>query len=99
MEKAKHSVRFEAEVNEKGMVSISKSVDALQLTPGAKVTVNIFGGVLSEALSKLNVTEDEIEQIGKIQYEDREHVMSFLASQGVLNGNKKFVDRTQRMIE
>ncbi len=84
MEKPKHSVQFEAEVDGEGKVSFSRDVMLLQLQPGSKVTVNIVGGVLSERLTELGVTEKEIEQIGDMQLEDREHVMTFLASQGVL---------------
>jgi len=88
MEKAKHSIQFQSEVDSEGKISFSKSVNELQLKPGAKVTVNIFGGVLSDRLTKLNVTEEEIERIGKTQLEDREHVMTFLSSQGTLKGSK-----------
>jgi hypothetical protein len=84
MEKAKHSIQFEAEVDSEGNVVFSKRVDDLQLRAGAKVTVNIFGGVLSKQLSKLGVTEKEIERIGTLQLEDREHVITFLSAQGVL---------------
>ena len=98
MGKAKHSVRFQSEVDGKGNVTFSKPVYDLQLKPGAKVTVNIFGGVLSERLTKLDVTEEEIEQIGKIQYEEREHVMTFLSSQGSLSKNKRFAERIKRML-
>ena len=63
MEKAKHSVQFQAEVDSAGKVSFSKQVSDLQLKPGTAVTVNIFGGVISERLKKLNATEAEIEQI------------------------------------
>jgi hypothetical protein len=38
------------------------------------------------------VTEEEIEAIGKKQFEDRDHVISFLSSQGILKG-KKFPPR------
>lgn len=96
MEKAKHSIQFEAEVDGNGKVSFSKPVFELQLKPGEKVTVNIFGGVLSGQLTKLNVTEEEIEQIGKTQLEDRQHVMTFLASQGSMSKNKNFAGRMKR---
>lgn len=96
MEKAKHSIQFEAEVDGNGNVSFSKPVFELQLKPGEKVTVNIFGGVVSKRLSKLNVTEAEIELIGKTQLEDRQHVMTFLASQGVLNKSNSFSARMKR---
>jgi len=98
MEKAKHSVQFEAGVDENGKISFSKSVNELQLKPGEKVTINIFGGVLSERLTTLNVTETEIELIGKTQLEDRQHVMSFLASQGAMAKNKNFVSRMKRAV-
>jgi len=98
MEKAKHSIQFEAEVDGNGKVTFSRPVSELQLKTGKKVTVNIFGGVLSKQLSKLNVTEAEIEQIGKTQFEDREHVMTFLASQGILSKNKGFTGRMKRAI-
>ncbi|MEW5798955.1 MAG: hypothetical protein AB1728_08090 [Bacteroidota bacterium] len=87
MEKPKHSIQFEAEVDSEGKVSISKSVGDLQLKPGAKVTINIFGGVISDRLTALGVTEKEIERIGNVQLEDRGHVMTFLASQGALKKN------------
>ena len=96
MEKAKHSVQFQAEIDITGKVSFSKPVFELQLKPGEKVTVNIFGGVISKQLTKLNVTEEEIEQIGKTQLEDRQHVMTFLASQSSLSKNKSFVGRMKR---
>ncbi|HAP34847.1 MAG TPA: hypothetical protein DCQ28_02480 [Bacteroidetes bacterium] len=99
MEKAKHSIQFEAEVDRNGKVTFSKPVFELQMKPGEKVTVNIFGGVLSKQLTKLNVTETEIEQIGKTQLEDRQHVMTFLASQGAMNKNKDFAGRMERAIE
>jgi hypothetical protein len=98
MEKAKHSVQFEAEVDSSGKVSFSKPVFELQLKSGEKVTVNIFGGVVSKQLSKLNVTEAEIELIGKTQLEDRQHVMTFLAAQGAMSNNKGFADRMKRAI-
>lgn len=84
MEKARHSIRFEARIDRQGMVNLSKHVDALQLPSGSAVTVKIFGGSLSKRLTALGVTDEEIEQIGERQLEDREHVESFLSSQGAL---------------
>lgn len=87
MEKARHSVQFEAEVSGDGTVSFSKAVHDLRLRAGSKVTVSIFGGILSKQLKKLKVTEEEVEVIGSVQLEDREHVMKFLSSQGMLRGS------------
>lgn len=87
MEKAKHSIRFESRVDRQGKITLSKHVDALRLPPGSAVTVKIFGGSLSKRLTSLGVTDEEIEQIGERQLEDREHVVSFLSSQGALKGS------------
>lgn len=97
MEKAKHSVRFQAEVDENGRVNFSRTVPELRQRAGSKVTVKIFGGVLSKKLTQLDVTEEEMELIGDVQLEDREHVMSFLTAQGSLKANKGFRQRLKRM--
>jgi hypothetical protein len=39
------------------------------------------------------VSEEEIERIGKVQFEDREHVVKFLSSEGMLSGNNAFRKR------
>ncbi|NUN68279.1 MAG: hypothetical protein HUU02_01040 [Bacteroidetes bacterium] len=96
MEKAKHSVRFEAEVDGQGRITFSTPVPELGLRPGAKVTVNIVGGVLSRRLTALGVTEEEIGRIGDVQLEDRDHVISFLSSQGALKKNKRFSAAVRR---
>lgn len=98
MEKPKHSIRFQAEVDADGHVKFSRMVPDLQLRSGSKVTVKIFGGVLSDRLTKLDVTEEEIELIGDVQLEDREHVMRFLSVQGSMKNNKGFSLRLKRML-
>ena len=60
---------------------------------GAKVTVRIFGGVLSEALTARQVSDEEIERIGNLQFEDREHVVRFLLSEGRLSKDRAFLTR------
>lgn len=96
MEKAKHNVRFEAQIDESGLLKFEKSVHALKLKPGSKVTVSIVGGVLSKKLTKLGVTEDEIELIGNVQLEDRENIVRFLSSQGAMQNNMVFVRRAMK---
>ncbi len=95
MEKTKHSIRFESRVDRQGNITLSKHVGALRLPPGSAVTVKIFGGSLSKRLTAIGVTDEEIEQIGDRQLEDREHVVSFLSSQGSLRGTG-FGKRTVR---
>jgi len=96
MEKAKHSVEFEAEVDGDGRVHFSRAVASeLSLQRGSKVTVRIVGGVLSDGLSARNVTDEEIERIGKVQFEDREHVVRFLSSEGMLSDNGAFRRRVK----
>ena len=97
MEKAKHSVTFEAEVNGEGMIQLSRSVaDELGVKGGAKVTVRIVGGVLSRELTARNVSDEEIEQIGTVQLEDRDQVVKFLSCEGVLTRDLSFKKRMKR---
>ncbi len=94
MEKAKHKIEFEVEVDEHGRVQFSRSVaHELHLQHGDKATVKIIGGVLSKELAALSVTDEEIEAISAVQYEDREQVIRFLKSQGVLAGDRAFQKR------
>jgi hypothetical protein len=96
MEKAKHSVEFEAEVGGDGKVHFSRAVAGeLSLVRGAKVTVRIVGGVLSKKLTARNVSNEEIERIGKVQFEDREHIVRFLSSEGKLSDNNAFRKRIE----
>lgn len=98
MEKAKHSIRFESEVQKDGSVQFKKYVDALQMNPGDKVTVNIFGGTISKDLARIFATEEEIEIIGTTQYEDRENIITFLSSQGTLTDAKTFRKRIEKIL-
>lgn len=96
MEKAKHSAEFEAEIDPEGRVQFSRAVaHELHLKEGSKVTVRIFGGVLSKELTARDVSDDEVERIGTIQFEDREHVVRFLRSEGALMSNKRFRKRVK----
>ena len=90
MEKAKHSIEFEAEVDDDGRIHFSRPVGELSLARGSKVTVRIVGGVLSKRLTARNVSNEEIERIGKVQLEDREQVVKFLLSEGLLSGSGAF---------
>ncbi len=91
MEKAKHSIEFEAEINREGRVQFSRTVaHELHLKEGSKVTVRIIGGVLSRELTARDVSDEEVEHIGTIQFEDREHVVRFLRSEGALMSNGRF---------
>ena len=97
MEKAKQSIVFESEVDAAGTVQFSRSVGSeLRLREGAKVTVRIVGGVLSPALARRGVTDDEIERIGNVQLEERDQVTMFLESEGVLVRNRSFRQRAAR---
>jgi hypothetical protein len=96
MEKAKHSIEFEAEIDRKGRVEFSRTVaNELRLKEGSKVTVRIIGGVLSKELTARDVSDEEVERIGTIQFEDREHVIRFLRSEGALMSNGRFRKRVK----
>jgi len=97
MEKAKHSMVFESEVDGEGNVRFSRPVAVdLHLKKGARVTVRIIGGVLSPALTSRGVTDDEVERIGTVQLEEREQVSTFLESEGILFRNRDFRRRAAR---
>ena len=96
MEKARHSVEFEYEIDGDGKVQFSRSIaHELQLKEGSKVTVRIVGGVLSKDLTARDVSNEEVERIGSVQFEDREHVVRFLRSEGTLKSNGRFRKRTK----
>ena len=96
MEKAKHSIAFEAEIDGNGRVQFSQTVAGeLQLKAGAKVTVNITGGVLSKELAARGVSNEEIERIGNVQLEDRQQVVKFLLSEGSLSRSRSFKARVK----
>ena len=96
MEKPRPAVRFQAEVNAAGKVNFSRAVSDLGVKPGTKVTVTIAGGVLSKQLEAIGVREEEVERIAEMQLEDREHVVSFLSSQGMLKKNTTLLQRLRR---
>lgn len=94
MEKARHSIEFEAEIDGEGRVHFSRAIgNELKLAGGAKVTVRIVGGVLSKELTAREVSDEEIERIGNLQFEDREHVVRFLLSEGTQTKNRAFCKR------
>lgn len=96
MEKAKHSIEFHATVDAEGKIQLSRSVAReLQLKSGEQVTVKVIGGVMSKELAARDVSEDEIEGIGKLQLEDREHVVKFLTAQGGLSHDASFRKRAK----
>jgi len=77
-------------------VQFSRSIGhELHLKEGSKVTVRIFGGVLSKELTDRNVSDEEVERIGTIQFEDREHVVRFLKSEGSLSSARQFRTRAK----
>jgi hypothetical protein len=97
MEKAKHSIEFEAVVDDEGRVNVSRSVaEDLHVKGGSKVTVRIVGGVLSRELTARDVSNEEIERIGDVQLEDRNQVVKFLLCEGILAGDSAFKRRARR---
>ncbi len=43
------------------------------------------------------MSNEEIERIGKVQFEDREHIVRFLSSEGKLSDNNAFRKRMRRV--
>lgn len=95
MEHREHSA-LEREVGVDGSLTIPSAALAKRgLGPGAKVEVRITELSLSRALQIRGVTEEEIDRIQSMQWEGRENVVRFLATEGALAGHKEFRRRVE----
>ena len=92
MEQPYPSVEFEAEIGPDGTIKTPAAI-AKKLKGVDRVTIRMTEGVVSKALQRRRVTENEIEQVAELQLEQRENVICFLESEGALADNKFFLRR------
>ncbi len=59
-----------------------------RLRPGGHYIVRLSEGKLHPRLRRHGVTESEIEQITRLQMEERENVVRFLESEGAMAGDR-----------
>ena len=97
MDDHRASIEFEGVVDEHGKIAVPTAVLAgLDRKSRSTLHVRLTSKVISTALSKNNVTEEEIDRIGGMQLETREQVVKFLLSEGTLHRNGAFERRGAR---
>jgi len=80
------SVQFEGSVGEDGKIPVPPEfLERLQDSALAKIHVRLTANRLHGALKQRQVSEEEIEAIGKLQLESRDQVVRFLLSEGSLS--------------
>jgi hypothetical protein len=76
--------QFETDFNGELIELPASVVEHLARSGAKKISVRILAKPISDTLTRLGVTEEEIDRIGVRQLEPRENVVRFLASQGAL---------------
>ena len=95
MDHSRHSVEFESSIDRQGRISVPPSILA-QLSKGSRsVRVRLTSKVVSAALKRRDVQEEEIERIAALQLETREQVVKFLLSEGALRRHKVLKRRAE----
>ena len=89
----KSKLEFETKVNRNGRVEFSLPVTLLGAEPGSDVTVSIVPGRISKILDAREVTNEEVDRIAALQYEDRQNVIRFLEAEGALAFTPNFLER------
>lgn len=91
------SVQFEGSIGEDGRIPVpAEFLERLQDAALAKIHVRLTGNRLHGALKQRQVSEEEIEAIGKLQLESRDQVVRFLLSEGSLSSRTKSRSRKGR---
>ena len=94
MDDHRSSMEFEAVLDEHGRIAVPQAVLArLDRESRSALHVRLTSKVISTALSKHDVTEEEIDRIAGLQLETREQVVKFFLSEGALQRNSAFKKR------
>ena len=91
MEQKKSSHEFQALIDPDGKIDVPSEL--VKLFAGRKLHVRLSSEEIVSDLTELGVTESEIERIATLQFEQREQVVKFLLSEGVMNTDSAFVKR------
>ncbi|MGA3244512.1 MAG: hypothetical protein ABSE41_07850 [Bacteroidota bacterium] len=98
MKSVEGSVEAEIWVEKDGTVVLpAPFLRQLYVSPGSKVRVRVTSKSLSRDLLMRGVSEEEVERIGALQFEQRSNVVAFLASEGALRADKGFRRRIKRV--
>lgn len=96
MEHSYPAVEFECEIGHDGSLKVPPRV--VRTLGRRHVTVRLTAGGVGSELRERRVTEDEIERIALTQYEERDHVIDFLRSEGSLARSAAFSERATRLL-
>ncbi len=88
---------FETVIEQDGKIQLPIALNE-KFKTGSHVTVRLTLGGISSPLKKRGVTENEVEQIARVQLEEREDVLRFLNAEGALRNNKGFCSRAKKLL-
>ena len=97
MEKPYPSLECEVGVGHGGVITLPPTI-AGRFQVGKRITIRVTDGTVSSTLRKRGVTEEEIEQIASLQWEQREHVLGFLETEGRFPRSSPFARRSRKLL-
>jgi len=97
MEKPYPSLECEVRIGHGGVIALPRSI-AARFQEGKRITIRVTDGTVSSTLRKRGVTEEEIEQIASLQWEQREHVLGFLQTEGFFPQSSPFARRSRKLL-
>lgn len=95
MDHTRQSVEFESSIDGHGRITIPPLILAQLGKASRPLRVRLTSKVISSALQRRDVNEEEIERIAALQLETREQVVRFLLSEGALRRNKALKRRAE----
>jgi len=97
MEKPYPSLECEVRIGHGGVITLPPTI-AARFQEEKRITVRVTDGSVSSKLRKRGVTEEEIEQIASLQWEQRENVLGFLETEGIFPRSSPFARRSKKLL-
>jgi hypothetical protein len=95
MDRAYQILEFEVFVEKDGSLTFPAAI-VRKLRRGKHFVVRLSEGTIIRTLRRRGITEDDIEEIARMQLEPRENIIQFLLSEGAFGGNKSISRRRTR---
>lgn len=86
----------EVKVGHGGVITLPPTI-AAQFQEGKRITIRVTDGTVSSKLRKRGITEEEIERIASLQWEQRENVVGFLETEGIFPRSSPFARRSRKL--
>ncbi len=90
-------VEFESVIEHDGKIKLPPEFQK-KFAVGSHVTVRLTEDILDSSLRMRGVSEEEIEQIARLQMEQRADVVRFLKAEGTFRNNRGFVRRAKDLL-